>query len=243
MTDWSRLRHAYGTAEDIPGLLDQAGPDLSSQAWDDLWSRLYHQGTVYTASHAALPALAAKARGWAACDRTGPLVLAGAIAGDGDRRYRHAYAAELSELAALAEEALRAPGLSGGLAGYVHLRQAWLAFEGGGVWGRHLADLLDEEYQVLCPHCAARNFIVFAGYGYFCTLDDLYMKGIGGERLPLYPADPDALAGLPGRLHRQVLANGQDGFAEKLAYVFGTAQCPACRGLFHVDEAITAEWI
>ncbi|WP_053670616.1 hypothetical protein [Streptomyces sp. NRRL B-1140] len=62
MTDWSRLRHAYGTAEDVPGLLDGASADPQSSDWDELWSRLCHQGTVYSASYAALPALTRMAR-------------------------------------------------------------------------------------------------------------------------------------------------------------------------------------
>jgi hypothetical protein len=242
VTDWSKLRHAYGTAEDIPGLLDQLGPDWSTQAWDDLWSRLYHQGAVYSASYAALPALTQKARVWPACDRMGPLYLAAAIISIGDLPYRRAYAAQIAELAALTGEVLREPSLTSEPVTYLYLLQALLAFEDAGVWGRHLEDLLDEEYKVPCPRCAAQNFIAFALYGYFSTLDDLYMKGIGGERLPLHPAYPDALEGFPRRLHTRVLADGHPDFADKLTYVFGTAQCAACRTLFPVDEAITGQW-
>lgn len=242
MTDWAKLRHAYGTAEDIPGLLDQLGPDQLTQAWHDLWSRLYHQGAAYSASYAALPALTQKASEWPACDRLGPLALAAAIVSIGDQPYRHAYAAQIAELAALTEEALLEPGLTGDPVTYVDLLQALLAFEGAGVWGRHLEKLLSEEYEVPCPHCERENFIVFASYGYFSTLDDLYMKGIGGERLSLYPADPDALEGFPGRLHARVLAAGYADFADKLTYVFGTAQCAACGTLFSIDQAITARW-
>jgi hypothetical protein len=242
MTDWSKLRHAYGTAEDVPGLLDQVGPDQGTQAWYDLWSRLYHQGSAYSASYAALPALTQKAREWPARDRTGPLLLAAAVASIDDRPYRDAYAAQIAELAELAGEALLEPALASDLVAYVHLLQALLAFEGAGVWGRHLDDLLSEEYEVPCARCEARNFIVFARFGYFSTLDDMYMKGIGGERLPLHPAPPIGLHGFPGRLHARVLADGHPDFAEKLTYVFGTAQCPACGLLFPVDQAITARW-
>jgi hypothetical protein len=107
MADWPELRHAYGSAEDVPGLLDQLGPDQRTQAWDDLWSRICHQGTVYSASYAALPALTQKAREWPACDRTGPLLLA----------------AEVAELAALTGEALREPRLAADLVTYAHLLQ------------------------------------------------------------------------------------------------------------------------
>jgi len=59
MTEWASLRDAYGSAEKVADLLatvatsgtDEGGP------WNDLWSRLCHQGTVYSASYAALPML------------------------------------------------------------------------------------------------------------------------------------------------------------------------------------------
>ena len=56
---WSELRHAYGTASDIPPLIRQlqglptsAGND---EPWFTLWSALAHQGDVYDASFAAVP--------------------------------------------------------------------------------------------------------------------------------------------------------------------------------------------
>ena len=58
MTDWSQLKHAYGTAEDIPALFERLGREPNDEAWRDLWSRLCHQGSVYSASFASLPLLA-----------------------------------------------------------------------------------------------------------------------------------------------------------------------------------------
>ncbi|MFC8721670.1 hypothetical protein [Kitasatospora sp. NPDC057198] len=63
--DWSRLRHAYGPADDVPALLralaDAADPESRSEAGLEAWSSLAHQGTVYAASVAAVPFLAALA--------------------------------------------------------------------------------------------------------------------------------------------------------------------------------------
>ena len=58
-SDWGKLRHAYGLATDIPGLLARASSAPAPQAFDDepwfsLWSALCHQGTVYPASYAAV---------------------------------------------------------------------------------------------------------------------------------------------------------------------------------------------
>ena len=61
---WKELLHAYGSAQDIPGLLSQlktAAPkkDYRSEPWFSLWSALCHQEDVYTASYAAVPHIVA----------------------------------------------------------------------------------------------------------------------------------------------------------------------------------------
>ncbi|WP_234544787.1 hypothetical protein [Streptomyces shenzhenensis] len=59
--DWSRLCHAYGSAEDIPALLrDLASPaeETAAEAEQELWGSIVHQGTVYTATAPAVPFLA-----------------------------------------------------------------------------------------------------------------------------------------------------------------------------------------
>lgn len=60
MPNWEKLHHAYGTAENIPALLEEvaAFPDESlyeEEPWFSLWSSLYHQGDIYPASFAAVP--------------------------------------------------------------------------------------------------------------------------------------------------------------------------------------------
>ena len=57
---WKIWQDAYGTAATIPHLLEQVianksqKHDLQSGPWFELWSRLYHQGTIYPASYAAV---------------------------------------------------------------------------------------------------------------------------------------------------------------------------------------------
>ena len=68
MTDRSRLHHARGTAEDIPGLLEAVGPDPRDPGWDTLSDLLWSQGTVHPASFAALPRLTELARRWPELD-------------------------------------------------------------------------------------------------------------------------------------------------------------------------------
>lgn len=58
---WGELRHAYGNAKDVPGLLRalalSTGPiaGFQDEPWFSLSSSLCHQGDVYTPSYAALP--------------------------------------------------------------------------------------------------------------------------------------------------------------------------------------------
>jgi len=56
---WSQLRHVYGPASDIPRLLHAASGPASGRdrAWAQLWDRLCHHGSVYSASAAAVPDL------------------------------------------------------------------------------------------------------------------------------------------------------------------------------------------
>jgi len=57
--EWTSLKHAYGSASNIPDLLRQLEtlPNSSgnSEPWFSLWSALAHQGDVYSASFAAVP--------------------------------------------------------------------------------------------------------------------------------------------------------------------------------------------
>jgi len=61
--NWSELQDAYGEASKIPGLLQQVIANKAlvqnnqSGPWFDLWSRLCHQDSIYTASYAAVPIL------------------------------------------------------------------------------------------------------------------------------------------------------------------------------------------
>jgi hypothetical protein len=57
---WRDLQHAYGSAEDVPGLLtalEALPPRLAEkdEPYSSLWSALCHQGDAYTASYAAVP--------------------------------------------------------------------------------------------------------------------------------------------------------------------------------------------
>ncbi|MFF3458946.1 HEAT repeat domain-containing protein [Streptomyces sp. NPDC002730] len=57
---WAELEHAYGSAEDLPGVLRALAGDeeQAAEALDELWGSILHQGTVYAATASAVPFLA-----------------------------------------------------------------------------------------------------------------------------------------------------------------------------------------
>ena len=58
--DWASLTHAYGPAADVPGLLRSLlSPDkkVREEAIYELFGNIWHQGTVYPATAAAVPFL------------------------------------------------------------------------------------------------------------------------------------------------------------------------------------------
>ena len=79
---WRELTQAYGSAEDIPRLVEhlaEADDGERREIWFGLWSTLCHQGDVYSASFAALPHLVAFADGRPAAQVAEALHLVGAI--------------------------------------------------------------------------------------------------------------------------------------------------------------------
>ena len=82
---WHRLRHAYGTAEDVPRLLlalqtEPLGVDGDDSALYQLFGNIWHQGTVYEATSCAVPFLLELAADPDVPKRKGVVELLGAIA-------------------------------------------------------------------------------------------------------------------------------------------------------------------
>ncbi len=225
MTDWSQLTHAYGTAEDIPALLDRLATDPDDAGWSDLWSALCHQGTTYPASYAALPRLADLAGRPEPIYAGQAVALAGAIVADFEEALtEHAEAVErlrhkAIELLPSADEET-----------YAYLLEALLAFEGSARWQDVLAwGVAAEEYEVECGSCSA-NLVISVVDG-TCTEE-------GGESTPARPADPLELEGVERRAHDLASGHGNPRVARVLLHLFGRATCPACNADFAVAERV-----
>lgn len=56
---WGRLKGPYGSAENVPVLLEQLMRQYSQEVYDKLFQEyLFHQNTIYTVTYAAMPFLA-----------------------------------------------------------------------------------------------------------------------------------------------------------------------------------------
>ncbi|MFF8271540.1 hypothetical protein ACF059_29775 [Streptomyces sp. NPDC016562] len=238
MVDWSTLHDAYGTAAAIPGLLERAA-DRDQDAISRLWDRLCHQGTIFSASIAALPQLADIA------DDTGfgdwALDLAGAIAG-GLLQDHHGADEEvtrqkptLARLRGLAAARL-APGQDRRT--YLGLLRAILAFDLQPLWFETLDDFTDSFYTVACPHCRAAVTIAIGDYGCYSSIRDWDLGDV--HRIPLRPATADGLTGAGTMLHELAERDSQTRLAWGLTYLFGRAECPGCESIFGIASEYEA---
>ncbi|MFI9803904.1 HEAT repeat domain-containing protein [Streptomyces sp. NPDC052301] len=106
--DWASMRHAYGTAEDVPGWLRAlASADTAERATalDGMYGAVHHQGRVYDATLACVPFLLSLAAREQVPDRAcivELLVSIGAESTDGDPRAWEAVSAGGEVFVALA---------------------------------------------------------------------------------------------------------------------------------------------
>ncbi|MER6470956.1 hypothetical protein [Streptomyces collinus] len=236
MTDWSQLKHAYGSAQDIPALFSRLEAEPTRELWSDLWSRLCHQGSTYSASFAALAWLTdvASQRGQ---NRDDALLLAGAIVAGADEKTLAPYADKIEPLRLLANDRIREPANPDV---YVYLLQAAMAFDGVPVWSECLEGLAEEEYEASCPECEMGVFIVIGEAGYFSAVGDYEPGDPAG--IPLRPALPDDLDGPARQLYGAAYEAGAERVAVGLTHLFGSATCAECGSEFSVAEQVADQY-
>ena len=240
MIDWGKLQHAYGPADDMPALLRQLSPDPKADVWDTLWSRLCHQGSVYSASFATLFWLLPAASSWPPTGRVMPLTLAAHIV-KGGRSEEHRKILEqltpiIAELLTLTLDTLPESTLSAD--DLVYLSQAKLLFENDRGWGPVLDNILDGDFQGQCPDCKADFHIVAGrGFGFFVTADE-WINNAKGQLVSITPALPDQLDGIELWLFETLSARGSSEFTRALLCFFGYSACPMCRNTVKLPDAI-----
>jgi hypothetical protein len=240
MIDWKELTHAYGSAEDVPDLLAQLSPDSESEVWSELWSCLCHQGSVYSASFAALPALANAAARWHPKNRLQPLMLAASILSSNDV-HSHASVASpdkglVTHFRELCEESLACPQIRRD--DFIYLLQSTCSFEGNHFWGRQLDQLVNGEFSGVCPYCATDLYIVIGKYGFFISAEE-WVRRSKTRRAAIAPNEGE-MPMVGQRMVELAGAADQEEVESWIKHVFGTSECPACVRLLSVADAIAA---
>ncbi|WP_146841739.1 hypothetical protein [Cellulomonas composti] len=237
MVDWQSLRDIYGSAGEIPGLLEAAASSTQWEApvWEDLWQRLYHQGSVAPASYAALPRLAqiASERPDVAIDPS--LFLFASIISSIDgppeiATVRELYATEIADLVPVADHKL---DLVSDRADVVYALQTVAALENLSPWQRWLEGPPNEEVELECPSCGDHVYLELVGGELVATIDPddtTHGRPVQAERPGNLPA-PEA------RLFDLCVSHGHADVAGWLLRLFGRVTCPHCEAEFHTASA------
>ena len=228
--DWAALWDAYGPATRVPELLAQMSPDPDAEVWGDLWGHICHQGTVYSASFAALPFIVDEASSYEPLQRLMPLILCSDIVASRDgassgEASSHIWRPLLPRLLQLTNDTMTGAEWKSGDAFY--LLAAWLVFQEQNAPVHQLQGLADEELQATCPGCKRDLFVAIGSGGHFTTIDD-YATKPQVRRSAIHLARPDELRGLPRSIFDRARTFADDEVDSALLALFGNSTCVAC---------------
>lgn len=242
---WAALRHAYGSAEDVPRLLAQLAsgdPDAAGE----LTGALFHQGSVYSASLAAVPHLLEIARVASTPQRRADvLVLAGSIALNAEDVPRDVTDADIRfwceitkpALLTLAQATLRDPIEP---TDAVWLLQVAAGLSGYHVFARILVGFLDKEFVCHCPNCDTELYVWPHNRGLSVASEDPVFSPTSLRT----PVIPGPIEGTDAAALRWLLDFGGQAalsiVAPHLEHLFGRAQCPSCCHAFVLLRALEA---
>jgi len=242
MTDWNGLHHAYGPATEIPKLLEQLRSNPSEDLWQEIWSCLCHQGTVYSASFAALEPLFEIAKFYPPGRREPALTLIGAIISSSDLhgidvRPDELISRLLPTLSNLATEEMEASGPDS--ESFIYCLQAASVFAGDLFWGRYLYHLADGEFGGTCPNCGHDLYFVFEGTDVFVTAHEYVGPNkVDSQLNEVLPAHPAQLTNRAAWLYATARNHDQFTVADQITYIFGETSCPECSKTLDVSGAI-----
>lgn len=242
MTDWSKLRHAYGCASDVPALIAALVPDPHAEIWHEVFGRICHQGSIYSASYAALPLLADVADRWSPQDRLLILDLAAAIVVPEDNRdYREEwlrpYEPVISRFQTLCRESLDSRNWP--RSEFICLLKADLAFNGDRLWGKELDRFNGGEFVGNCPNCSVELFLVIGEHGFFTTKDWKWITQPSVVRTAIVPNSGTLPSAAQWMIHRTERVH-QTELSTWIKHLFGAGSCPNCGATFGVPDAIAA---
>jgi hypothetical protein len=232
--DWKSLGHAYGSAEDLPEILAELEEDPGSFDWNELFSRVLHQYSTFSASMYVLPHILRAATALAPQERVMPLSLAGGIVACSRKTALKGFEDCIEKLRKLCIETLQFSELP--RYDRLYIIMASVGFQGDRIWGSVFADLVSGEFAAKCPACNADLHVVIGEYGFFCAEGEWLNRPVT-PRTPIQPIPPAELGGIGRDLHT-LCAKHDETIAEWTCYVFGATTCPACKKAIKVPDAI-----
>lgn len=245
---WSNLQHAYGTAVDIPDMLLRLDKEDSSTL-DELFGSICHQGSVYTASFAAVPHLVQSAQIIKSAEfRAQVLILVGSICSSNDFRGRgeklsaeiqYEYETSLPKALELSVVTLR-EDINPYTA--IYLLGATASLKGYREMGRLLVGFADEEFICICSKCSSDLYVWPHGEELTVAAEDP-VSSPKTDRMHVTPGpvensiNTDIYSWLYELTETEILRSIQ----QKLPYLFGTVICPICSHSFSLIDRLLDE--
>jgi hypothetical protein len=222
----------------LPGLLAKLSPNPKADVWGELWSRVCHQGTVYSASPHILPHLLRAASAWPAVNRATPLVLAASIISSdhslGERDLIPFHDVIVS-LHSLTMKTLSTCAIED--TDYIYLLQSALAYSGDKLWGHQLDRLTSGEFEGSCPNCDTPLYLVIGEEGFFSSSEE-WVNQPGTRRIPIEPSKAQALPSVGVWLYETAFRSAHTKIASWILHLFGTTHCSDCSTAISVSETI-----
>jgi hypothetical protein len=262
MTDWSKLRDVSGSAEYIPELLEELKTSHDQEIIRELWDRLCHQGSVYSASFAALPELILIAEQWYPsedCLQIIWLAIAILTGEDGDNiRHPHdpskgekpqiwmttadrididspnrsRYQTEIDVLLRLTEAYLQQPNLLYG--NFESILSSIVALKGYPRWGEALNHFSRSSYGWggSCNRC--KQWIDIYNDNDGLVVAEVEKDDASTLQTFIDPASPELLTGIARWLYETALNRGHNSVVQNIIDMLGTGNCPECNAEFKV---------
>jgi hypothetical protein len=223
---WHELDHAYGPADNVPALL-LALERGEQELWDELVPSLCHQGSVYTASYAAVPHIVRIGAEESLGDQIMFWCFVGAVADSRDAAplpddLRAAY----EEALVRAEELTLAcivPGLDEATG--LELLIALAGMRRLPAITEALRCLRDETISTTCPRCGSNMRVSTADVPFVVEEDEMVLAlGTSGEMTAPRPPHPEL-----HRLARLARSAGLVDLEHRVDALAKGARCPACQ--------------
>jgi len=244
---WGSLRHAYGPADHVPRMLQALKKNPTQKAWEDVWSALCHQGTVYSATYAAIPYIVNMALEVPPDRQFDYWNFVGAVAAGSSSKLEDEIRKDIRDdfLAALKRSVYPIRRLlesrPKGRSEVIYLLAALAATVGCKGEGLVLDYLDGDEMPGTCPGCSKELLVRVETEGVFLSPED----NPGLFTAIMAPGDAAASKTAPEQLEpgsastwlpEMATAAGQAKLASTIRTLYGLAQCPECETRFPVIE-------